>query len=55
MTTQSPIFAIGSVIKDALEKNCKLWLILQNMKKAYDLVGWEHLRRSLDLQKNKLA
>ncbi|KAG9306613.1 hypothetical protein G9A89_004810 [Geosiphon pyriformis] len=47
MTTQSPIFAIGSVIKDALEKNWKLWLVLQDMHKAYDLVGWEHLRRSL--------
>ncbi|KAG9288552.1 hypothetical protein G9A89_006048 [Geosiphon pyriformis] len=35
MTTQSPIFAIGSVIKDALEKN------------SYDSVGWEHLRESL--------
>ncbi|KAG9304058.1 hypothetical protein G9A89_005968 [Geosiphon pyriformis] len=27
MTTQSPIFAIGSVIEDALKKNCELWLI----------------------------
>ncbi|KAG9301299.1 hypothetical protein G9A89_009231 [Geosiphon pyriformis] len=39
MTTQSSIFAIGLVVKDALEKNCKLWLVLQNMKKAYDSVG----------------
>ncbi|KAG9296174.1 hypothetical protein G9A89_014766 [Geosiphon pyriformis] len=31
MTTQSPIFAIRSVIEDALEKNRKLWLVLQNM------------------------
>ncbi|KAG9286417.1 hypothetical protein G9A89_014583 [Geosiphon pyriformis] len=37
MTTQSPIFAIGSVVKDALEKNRELWLVLQNMYKAYDL------------------
>ncbi|KAG9304354.1 hypothetical protein G9A89_019916 [Geosiphon pyriformis] len=36
---QSSIFAIGSVVKDALEKNY--------MRKAYDLVGWEHLRKSL--------
>ncbi|KAG9284576.1 hypothetical protein G9A89_004618 [Geosiphon pyriformis] len=35
-TTQSPIFAIGSVIEDALEKNRKLWLVLQDMRKAYD-------------------
>ncbi|KAG9295050.1 hypothetical protein G9A89_017844 [Geosiphon pyriformis] len=35
-TTQSPIFAIGSVVKDALKKDCELWLVLQNMHKAYD-------------------
>ncbi|KAG9297318.1 hypothetical protein G9A89_002007 [Geosiphon pyriformis] len=35
MTTQFPIFAIGSVIEDALEKN------------SYDSVGWEHLQNSL--------
>ncbi|KAG9301356.1 hypothetical protein G9A89_018028 [Geosiphon pyriformis] len=45
--TQSPIFAVGSVVKDALEKNCKLWLVLQDIKKAYNSVGWEHLKRSL--------
>ncbi|KAG9287246.1 hypothetical protein G9A89_008876 [Geosiphon pyriformis] len=47
MTMQSPIFAIGSVVEDALEKNRELWLVLQNMRKAYDLVGWEHLRKNL--------
>ncbi|KAG9298408.1 hypothetical protein G9A89_000407 [Geosiphon pyriformis] len=46
-TMQSPIFAIGSVIEDVLEKNRKLWLVLQDMQKAYDSVGWEHLRKSL--------
>ncbi|KAG9289961.1 hypothetical protein G9A89_010267 [Geosiphon pyriformis] len=29
--TQSPIFAIGSVVKDALKKNRKLWLVLQDI------------------------
>ncbi|KAG9305432.1 hypothetical protein G9A89_021150 [Geosiphon pyriformis] len=47
MTTQSPIFAIGSVIEDALEKNRELWLMLQDIRKAYDSVGWEHLKKSL--------
>ncbi|KAG9305602.1 hypothetical protein G9A89_001663 [Geosiphon pyriformis] len=37
-TTQSPIFAIGFVIEDALEKNRELWLVLQDMCKAYDFV-----------------
>ncbi|KAG9290082.1 hypothetical protein G9A89_010388 [Geosiphon pyriformis] len=42
-----PIFAIGSVIEDALEKNQELWLVLQDMRQAYDSVGWEHLEKSL--------
>ncbi|KAG9284150.1 hypothetical protein G9A89_022924, partial [Geosiphon pyriformis] len=46
-STQSPIFAVGSIIEDALEKDCKLWLVLQDMKKAYDSVGWEHLSKCL--------
>ncbi|KAG9304382.1 hypothetical protein G9A89_019944 [Geosiphon pyriformis] len=33
----SPIFAIGLVVEDALEKNWELWLVLQDMRKAYDL------------------
>ncbi|KAG9297886.1 hypothetical protein G9A89_015477 [Geosiphon pyriformis] len=40
MTNQFLIFAIGSVIEDALKKNRELWL-------AYDSVGWKHLRDSL--------
>ncbi|KAG9288539.1 hypothetical protein G9A89_006035 [Geosiphon pyriformis] len=44
---QSSIFAIGSVIKDALEKNQELWLVLQNIYKAYNSVGWVYLKRSL--------
>ncbi|KAG9291651.1 hypothetical protein G9A89_022070 [Geosiphon pyriformis] len=46
-STQSPIFAISLVVKDALEKNCKLWLVLQNMQKTYDSVDWHHLQNSL--------
>ncbi|KAG9302504.1 hypothetical protein G9A89_007208 [Geosiphon pyriformis] len=46
-TMQSPIFAIGSVVENALEKNHKLWLVLQNMRKVYYLIGWKHLRKSL--------
>ncbi|KAG9289736.1 hypothetical protein G9A89_014471 [Geosiphon pyriformis] len=46
-TTQSSIFAIGLVVEDALEKDRELWLVLQNMWKAYNSVGWEHLKNSL--------
>ncbi|KAG9284890.1 hypothetical protein G9A89_003813 [Geosiphon pyriformis] len=45
--TQSPIFAIGSVVEDVLKKNRELWLVLQDMHKAYNSVDWEHLKRSL--------
>ncbi|KAG9306832.1 hypothetical protein G9A89_005733 [Geosiphon pyriformis] len=31
MTMQSLIFAIGSVVEDTLKKDCKLWLVLQNI------------------------
>ncbi|KAG9303014.1 hypothetical protein G9A89_006231 [Geosiphon pyriformis] len=34
--TQFFIFAVGSVVENALEKNCELWLVLQDMQKAYD-------------------
>ncbi|KAG9292364.1 hypothetical protein G9A89_015234 [Geosiphon pyriformis] len=44
---QSPIFAVGSVVEDALEKNRELWLVLQDMRKVYDSVGWEHFEKSL--------
>ncbi|KAG9301654.1 hypothetical protein G9A89_016724 [Geosiphon pyriformis] len=36
MMTQSPIFAVGSVVEDALKKSWELWLVLQNMRKAYN-------------------
>ncbi|KAG9307326.1 hypothetical protein G9A89_017154 [Geosiphon pyriformis] len=40
ISTQSLIFAVGSIVEDALEKNRELWLILQDMKK-------EHLSKCL--------
>ncbi|KAG9304921.1 hypothetical protein G9A89_010783 [Geosiphon pyriformis] len=46
-STQSPVFAVSLVIEDAIEKNRKLWLVLQDMWKAYNSVGWHHLRASL--------
>ncbi|KAG9296989.1 hypothetical protein G9A89_008575 [Geosiphon pyriformis] len=46
-TTQSPIFAIDSVIEDTLKKDRELWLVLQDMRKAYNLVGWDYFEKSL--------
>ncbi|KAG9285687.1 hypothetical protein G9A89_002254 [Geosiphon pyriformis] len=44
---QFSVFAVGSVVEDVLEKNRKIWLVLQDMQKAYDSVGWPHLKASL--------
>ncbi|KAG9289447.1 hypothetical protein G9A89_008008 [Geosiphon pyriformis] len=34
--TQFSIFAVGSIVENALEKNRELWLVLQDICKAYD-------------------
>ncbi|KAG9298621.1 hypothetical protein G9A89_012689 [Geosiphon pyriformis] len=47
ISIQSLVFAIGSVVENALEKNREIWLILQNMQKAYDSVGCYYLKNSL--------
>ncbi|KAG9286287.1 hypothetical protein G9A89_014273 [Geosiphon pyriformis] len=44
MSTQSPVFAVGSVIEDAIKKDRELWLVLQDMRKAYDSVGLRHVK-----------
>ena len=36
---------LGADAKESLDK--ELWIVLQDMKKAYDSVGWESLKRSL--------
>ncbi|KAG9286053.1 hypothetical protein G9A89_022730 [Geosiphon pyriformis] len=38
--TQSSIFAIGSVVENALKKDNELWLVLQDMHKAYNSMDW---------------
>ncbi|KAG9286221.1 hypothetical protein G9A89_014207 [Geosiphon pyriformis] len=37
-STQSPIFAVDSVIKDALKKDHEIWLVLQDMHKISSLL-----------------
>ncbi|KAG9297001.1 hypothetical protein G9A89_008587 [Geosiphon pyriformis] len=41
------MFAVGLVVEDALEKNREIWLVLQDMQKVYDSVGWPYLKASL--------
>ncbi|KAG9301792.1 hypothetical protein G9A89_003941, partial [Geosiphon pyriformis] len=37
-STQVLVFTVGLVVENALEKNKELWLVLQDMHKAYDSV-----------------
>ncbi|KAG9307220.1 hypothetical protein G9A89_017048 [Geosiphon pyriformis] len=42
-----PVFVVNSVVENAFEKNREIWLVLQNMWKVYDSVGWPHLKANL--------
>ncbi|KAG9294215.1 hypothetical protein G9A89_021574 [Geosiphon pyriformis] len=35
-STQSPVFVVGSVVENAIKKNRKVWLVLQDIWKAYN-------------------
>ncbi|KAG9292451.1 hypothetical protein G9A89_015321 [Geosiphon pyriformis] len=41
---KSPVFAVGAVVENTLKKNRKLWLVLQDMRKAYDSVGLQRIK-----------
>ncbi|KAG9284235.1 hypothetical protein G9A89_002045 [Geosiphon pyriformis] len=47
-STQSPIFAVGLVVENVLEKDHEIWLVLQDMQKAYNSVSWYHLKICLE-------
>ncbi|KAG9294985.1 hypothetical protein G9A89_017779 [Geosiphon pyriformis] len=38
-STQSPVFAVRSVVENALEKNRELWLVLQDMQYALNIAS----------------
>ncbi|KAG9298530.1 hypothetical protein G9A89_018889 [Geosiphon pyriformis] len=44
--------AAGFVVEDALEKNRKLWLVLQNMRKAYDSIDSKFMARTGKIEFN---
>ena len=47
-STHCPITVIRNILEDATQhKNKEVWLVLQDMKKAYDSVGWEAIHTSL--------
>ncbi|KAG9305150.1 hypothetical protein G9A89_010658 [Geosiphon pyriformis] len=41
--TQSPVFAVGSVVENAIKKNREVWLVLQDMWKTYDLASTQYV------------
>ena len=42
-STIEPIHIINNVLEEAREQNKELWILLQDMSKAYDLVNRERL------------
>ncbi|KAG9303458.1 hypothetical protein G9A89_013785 [Geosiphon pyriformis] len=46
-STQSSVFTVSSIVENALEKNREFCLVLQNISKTYDSVGWYHLEVNL--------
>ena len=51
-STESPIHILSMIIEEAKEKNKELWLMLQDMKKAFDSVSLQSL--DLALQRIKV-
>src|SRR5437588_852673 len=43
-STESPIHILSMIIEEAKEKNKELWIILQDMKKAFNSVSLESLK-----------
>src|SRR6185369_6214282 len=47
-STHSPITVMRNLMEDATStKDNDLWIVLQDMKKAYDSVGWEPMKAAL--------
>ena len=42
-STIEPIYILNNIMKDARENNKELWILLQDMSKAYDCVNRKHL------------
>src|SRR5207244_765511 len=45
--TESPIHILSMIIEEAKEKNKELWIMLQDMKKAFDSVSLDSLKLAL--------
>jgi len=45
--TEEPVHVINMLIEDAKESNKELWLVFQDMKKAFDSVSLTALRAAM--------
>ena len=46
-STEQPVHILNMIIEEAKEKNKELWILLQDMKKAFDSVSLESLKLAL--------
>ena len=46
-STESPIHILSMIIEEAKEKNKELWIMLQDMKTAFNSVSLESLKLAL--------
>ena len=46
-STEKPVHIVNTIIEDAKESNKELWLVLQDMKKAFDSVSLEALKMAM--------
>ena len=57
-STASPVHIMNNILEDARQKNNELWILFQDMRKAFDSVGLEMLKKSLErikLPKNAVS
>src|SRR5579859_6746661 len=47
-STLEPMHVLNNVIEDARENKKELWIMLQDMSKAYDLVNWKNLSKTME-------
>ena len=46
-STEEPVHIVNAIMEDAKEKNKELWLVLQDMKKAFDSVSLVALEKAM--------
>jgi hypothetical protein len=47
-STEEPVHIVNAIMEDAKDSNKELWLVLQDMKKAFDSVSLEALRLAME-------